>query len=66
MASAKKRTKPGHQSLPDDATRLTGEPATDRALLELAEVLAEIAHDVVRLAAVEHESQSSEGKHDDR
>lgn len=46
--------------------KLTGNPATDRALLELADVLAEIARDVVCRSAEEQESQSSEGKHDDR
>ena len=45
---------------------LTGDPATDQALLELAEVLAEIARDVVRRTAEEHESQPMEGKQDDR
>ena len=43
MASAKKRTKSEAQSVPSDATCLTGDSATDQALLELAEVLAEIA-----------------------
>lgn len=45
---------------------LTGDPATDQALLDLAEVLAEIARDVARRSAEEHETQSLEGKEDDR
>ena len=47
MASIKKGARPGARSLPDHGTCLTGEPATDQTLFELAEVLAEIARDTV-------------------
>ena len=59
-ASAKSRH--ASRSLPE----LTGDGATDQALVELAEVLAEIARDVARRLVEEHESQSSEGTQDDR
>ncbi len=45
---------------------LTGDSATDQALFELAAVLAEIAGHVVGRSAAKMESQSSEGKQDDR